>query len=245
LVEEKGFGVNNGVVHAAARTGKLDMLRWLVDHQGSTLQPLVAAAACDGQLHVMEWLLDQGCVLTEDTLYSAAEFSTTPTVAWLLDRGCPHDEETLVVASCNNVDTDDVLKFLIEEKRMRHDVDDCISAGRDSPEIDEAVLQRAFGAPLSDDYLERWVEWGDLERVRYALEHGPPLTASALATMIDRDECAMLAEALGRSVERGKLTDDVVALLDDGVRGASCVSGAMVQVLAQFGHHVRRGRRRR
>jgi hypothetical protein len=235
--------VAGAAAYSAAKAGHLDLLRWVHGQAGVDLQEAVNVAAMNGRLDVLKWLVEQGCEVDENTLYKAARAPTTATLAWLLDRGFPCDEQRLVDEACRNEETGDVLKFLVEEKRIQCNPDSCKSAGMRAPWFDEAVLLRAFDTPLSQDYLERCVRWGSIDRVRYALEHGAPVGPSALTSMIDQDECAMLAETLEHSTENRQLTTKLRAVLVKGVRGAQPVSDAIVEVLAQFGHDVPEGSR--
>ena len=235
LAEEHDCPMIGEALISAAWAGKLDMLKWLYQQAGGHLQGAVIHVARHGQLHVLDWLIEQGCQLTAETLYVAAEASTTATVAWLLDHGCPHVEETLVERACRNRRGSDVLKFLIETKRMRCNPRRCTREFNGSGG-DEAVLHRAFGTPLSEDYFEHCVQWGDISRLRYALEHFAPLRPTSLTTMFERGECAMLYETLEFYSENGIVIDEFYKLLDRASLWVPPVHDEILEVLARFGY---------
>jgi hypothetical protein len=238
LVDEKGYHITSDALCSATTAGRLDVLRWLHEQVGGDLETLLTYAVCSGQLHVVEWLLEQGCQLTEDTLYAAAAESTMATVAWLLDRGCPHDEETLVESSCRNIETGDVLIFLVETKHMKYLPDQCRSAAYEALVFDEAALHRVVDTHLTEDYFVRCVYSRDVGRFRYALEHCAILSSSTLEVMLNRDESVMVNETLLHHSVDGKLTDKFRVLLDEAVGRSNRLSGETVEVLARFGYQV-------
>ena len=238
LVNEKGCTMTGEAVRSAAEAGRLDMLRWLHEQVSADLQEAVRGAARYGHVHVLEWLVEQGVKLTDEAICEAAESSTAATVAWLLDNGCPYDEEDLMESACMNEETDGVLKFLIETKRIPCSPATCREAASEIRIFDEAVLHRAYGIPLSENYVGNCVALGDISRLRYGLKNNAPVAPGDLCSMFNGDECTMLYETLDHYSVKGQLADEFRTMVLEAERVARRLSEAVAEVIARFGLHV-------
>jgi hypothetical protein len=239
LVEEHHCPKHGNALRSAAWEGHMDMVFWLREQGVGTVKDAVDGAARGGQIHVLEWAIEQGGQLTEDILYVAAESANAATVGWLLDRGCPYDEKTLVMWACCNWETDEVLKLLIGARGMQFDYHTCSTTGYETSDLfDEGVLHRVGGGGLNVGYFESCVHSGDLGRVRYALEHNAHCGPNELRMMFEADECAMLKETVQHYTVDGLLTDEVRSWLDEAVYEAGTLVDSIKQVLARSGYQV-------
>jgi hypothetical protein len=238
LVDEKGGRITFGAVLAAAKAGKLELLRWLHEQVGGKLQQAVNVVAARGHLHVLEWLIQQGCEVTEATVYQAALAPTAATLAWLLDHGYPYDEQKLVAWSCRNRRTADVLQLLIETKGMQCNVELCRNAATFSRLEIDTVLHRVLGTPLGKDALYHCVLSRDIALVRYAMQHGAPFQSAAFRSMMRCEDYAMLSESAEHYLASGLHTADLQEVLDVAVQEAHAVEDYTKDDVHQFLTHA-------
>ncbi|GLC47011.1 hypothetical protein PLESTM_002008500 [Pleodorina starrii] len=97
-----GCAVSDEAVLAAAKAGKLAVLRWLAEadearqaggeealRRAMTGCWLMRAAALSGSLELVAWLREWGCPWNEFAFWSAAESGSTELIQWMHGQGCP------------------------------------------------------------------------------------------------------------------------------------------------------------
>lgn len=83
----------------AAREGKLDIIKWLVNAGAPLTKFIFEEAACSENLQVMKWLKRKKCPWDRYTFANAASVGNLQVLEWLLQNGCPWDSDTFTSAA--------------------------------------------------------------------------------------------------------------------------------------------------
>ena len=144
LIREQGFAMDEGVMGWAARSGNLEMVRWLRG-EGCEWSALACqyAAAC-GQLRVLQWLRANGCPWDADTCNAAAHSGHLATLRWARENGC----EWSGVRTCGAAAIGGHLKILqwLRANGCPWDATTCMDAANNS-HVEVLRWARANGCP--------------------------------------------------------------------------------------------------
>ncbi|KXZ49086.1 hypothetical protein GPECTOR_23g19 [Gonium pectorale] len=93
----------------AARTGRMDLLAWLLDTLGAEAvrldEGLFAAAAESGSLELLAWLQQRGCPCHRSAYLAAVGSGCEAALEWLAEQGCPMEEGGQpYITACRNGD---------------------------------------------------------------------------------------------------------------------------------------------
>ncbi len=83
----------------AARSGNLELLRWLQEKRCPWSLATSQAAAGEGHIHVLQWAHANGCPWNEWACANAAWGGHLSVLQWLRQNGCPWDESTCHMAT--------------------------------------------------------------------------------------------------------------------------------------------------
>ncbi len=87
-LRERGVPLHGAAVTAAAERGHLDAVRYLHERCGVALSAeLFAAAAGSGSVPLVSWLLDRGCPTSPEAYRAAANNERVELIMWLAKRG--------------------------------------------------------------------------------------------------------------------------------------------------------------
>ena len=112
LREQLHFPWDEGTCSAAARWGRLDVLKWLRANGCPWNVFSCVKAAEGGQLEVLKWLKENGCEWNTYTCEKAAKEGHLEVLKWLRANGCPWSIRTSRAAARKG--HEDVLKWAIE-----------------------------------------------------------------------------------------------------------------------------------
>ena len=76
----------------AARSGRVDILEWLLENDHPWDATVCTAAAQGGQLACLKWLRDKGCPWDEATFKAASKRKDSEMLQWLSKNGCPQEK---------------------------------------------------------------------------------------------------------------------------------------------------------
>ena len=74
----KGYAVGGNTLRCAAASGNVDLCNWVVDHGLVPTQSDMEEAVREGHVNVLEWLSTMGCVCTSELLRLAVKSLTLP-----------------------------------------------------------------------------------------------------------------------------------------------------------------------
>jgi hypothetical protein len=74
---------------AAAKSGNLEMVKWLHSISFPWNEWTCSHAAGTGNLEILMWLHSAGCPWDEKTCQAAADGGFRETLQWAIDHGCP------------------------------------------------------------------------------------------------------------------------------------------------------------
>jgi hypothetical protein len=215
---EKGWPLGRDTMDKAAQSGNMDLVRWLAEKGAEPTRSALVRAARGGHTTVIDWLLQRpDQELTEHVMYAAAEYSTAETVDWLLARGCPHDPLKVTAAACANSRGASLFTWLLDERGFDCDPAACMAR---QPPFDAALLHRRFGTPLHGNYMTTAIADGDLDRFRYGLAAGAPVSGYAATRLVQKGDDALLLEFLRHGAVDGESSREVRATLADTLQYA-------------------------
>ncbi len=206
-------------VAQAARTGRLELLEYLVEGRGAPLSPQAqVSAAASGDVPTARWLLARGCQPPEAAFAAAAGRGHAHVVAWLAEAaGCPFSRETLrnVVQVWPRSGAGDGASHGGRDGRHR---------GCGGPLLDAVRALHAAGCPVgvtSAELMGMAVWRGDLPLVRYL--HGEMGCGLACGLVVGAAEsgCEALMEWLADRgcTWRGMGGEEVQLYVEAGRRG--------------------------
>lgn len=103
LREQEGcHNLESDALSAAACSGHLESVKWLVQAGSRWDEDIMMYAAKRGHLHILQWLREQGCTWNQDTMFNAASGGNLQVVKWLHGEGCPWDPEAVKEALRND-----------------------------------------------------------------------------------------------------------------------------------------------
>ena len=120
---EKKFWEENDAVIIACMAGKLDVVRWLVQH-GLAWWGFEASrwAAGGGNVALLDWLRDGGCPFNADAWLFAASTGQVHSMRWLRDKGIRCDgKEASICATAAKFNQLSTLRWLHEEAGFHWD----------------------------------------------------------------------------------------------------------------------------
>jgi hypothetical protein len=89
LHTQQGCPLPANICSPAARSGSMDVLRWLKGHGCVFGASTCASAAAGAHLHVLRYLRDEGCEWGVQSCTSAIKHGHLSTLEWLHEQGCP------------------------------------------------------------------------------------------------------------------------------------------------------------
>ncbi|GFR45604.1 hypothetical protein Agub_g7001 [Astrephomene gubernaculifera] len=106
LLQSCGCPVRDSMVlYAAARTGQMAALQWLLPGDESGSAYLFYCAAQSGSVELLAWLRDRGCPRDATAFQGAAQAGCEEALEWLVEQGCPMQVDgTAYLAAARNVD---------------------------------------------------------------------------------------------------------------------------------------------
>eukprot|EP00953_Heterococcus_sp_UTEX-ZZ885_P017440 9761-Heterococcus_DN1.PRE.3 len=114
LDEELMKGLTDHVSYWAARSGSINLLRWLQQHHGVTSDVVTMRCAGErGHPHVCEFLLEQQCPYDATVCEFAAANGHADTLRWLCEHNFPWSEESMRRAAALGGCVD-ILQYLLE-----------------------------------------------------------------------------------------------------------------------------------
>jgi hypothetical protein len=113
----KGYPVGGEAMRNAASSGNVALCKWVLGHGNGPTQGAMKVAVVRGHVEVLEWLSAQGCSCTSDVLCHAVRLGGVPVVAWCLDHHThPPDAGDLLALSCRNEQGSDVFEYLADQR---------------------------------------------------------------------------------------------------------------------------------
>ena len=97
LIQRQGFAMDENVMMWAARSGNLELVRWLRGEGCPWDRWTCNFAASAGQLGILQWLRANGCPWDARTCNEAAKCGHLETLRWAREHGCDWD-----AAACYN-----------------------------------------------------------------------------------------------------------------------------------------------
>lgn len=89
---------NSFVWWAAGYSGKLQVMKWLLENDFTRHNECMDGAAAKGHIHILKWAREHGFQWTDLTCSCAAFGGNLDALKWLHEHGCPWDSETITVA---------------------------------------------------------------------------------------------------------------------------------------------------
>ena len=90
---ENGYGYT--MAHAAARYGRLELVRWLCGEGGFAMdEGVMGWAARSGNLELVQWLRGEGCPWDSSTCHFAVDKGHVEVLRWARQNGCPWTAST-------------------------------------------------------------------------------------------------------------------------------------------------------
>ena len=101
------FTMSEDLIAWAARSGNLELVKWLQGEGCDWGHSVCASAARSGKLEVLKWLRVNGCPWNEGTCACATYFGQVETLRWARANGAPWISTTRDRAAANFGYTDD------------------------------------------------------------------------------------------------------------------------------------------
>jgi hypothetical protein len=179
----------------AACEGHTETLRWLASRGVAAGTDALEGAASGGHLSALQWLVDHNCTVTASAVYEAARHGRLAVVQWLLDNA-PTVEEHLVAVAAAEDESCSVLRWWVSqgfkwEPRV-------VAQAALSVRINFAVARfvcEVSGA-LSPNFTDIAARFGDIEELRYGIEHGVPLSEGGVDGAMSSGQTATLQYVL-------------------------------------------------
>ena len=89
LIQEQGFAMDTIVMANAAKSGDLELVRWLWGQGCDWSAFACQCAARGGHLGVLRWLQANGCPWDAETCSGAVLNGRLATLRWARENGCP------------------------------------------------------------------------------------------------------------------------------------------------------------
>jgi hypothetical protein len=147
---EQQYPLPADVSISVARSGNVDLLRWLKQEHNVRLCPdAMRYAAPRGHLHMCQYLRGEQCPWDNFSLacYGAARYGWLDTLRWLFDNGCPQDAVE-VSAGAGRSGSTDIMEFWLQ--RAEGDAAEMLAAMLDgaglADQLAAAQWARARGA---------------------------------------------------------------------------------------------------
>jgi hypothetical protein len=99
LIQERGFAMDKWVMAMAARSGNVELVRWLRGEGCDWNAWTCRNAAGAGRLGVLQWVRANGCPWNAETCKFAAFNGHLATLRWARENGCDWDELACVAAA--------------------------------------------------------------------------------------------------------------------------------------------------
>jgi hypothetical protein len=98
----------------AARSGSIDVLRWLKEQGCNFGASTCKAAAARAHVHVLQFLHDEGCEWDKTACSAATRNGHLSTLQWLHEHGCPWDDDRICddAAECGSIE---ILMYLRQQ----------------------------------------------------------------------------------------------------------------------------------
>ena len=107
MVERLAWNEEDLMTHAA-RSGNLELVRWLYGEGGCEMGEMVMEeAAGSGNLELTRWLRTEGCPWNWWTCFEAVDNGHVEVLRWARENGCPWDAGTRYRAAAELEYTDD------------------------------------------------------------------------------------------------------------------------------------------
>jgi hypothetical protein len=105
LHTEQGWQLPPFLSYYAARSGSIDMLRWLKEH-GIASTDTCVGAAYGAHLDVLQYLADEECEWDDYACVAAAKNGHLSTLQWLHEHGCPWEADRMCsdAAECGSIE---------------------------------------------------------------------------------------------------------------------------------------------
>ena len=114
---EKGYPVGGEAMTNAAVSGNVDLCKWVSEHDLVPEQSAMKAAVEWRHVEVLEWLSNMGCMCTSELLRHAVRRGGLPVVAWCIEHHThPPDAGDLLALSCRNAHGPVVFEYLADQR---------------------------------------------------------------------------------------------------------------------------------
>jgi hypothetical protein len=103
------------IARCPARSGKVEVVKWLRQQQGIVINATVmAAAAAGGQIAMCEHLRSAGCEWDSSACVQAVVSGEIQTLRWLQEHGCPWDVIKVFITAASRGFTD-ILDYIMQQ----------------------------------------------------------------------------------------------------------------------------------
>jgi hypothetical protein len=110
LHTQQGCLLPQGICDWAAKSGSIDLLRWLKEHGSEFEFSNCEGAAFGAHQHVLQYLHDEGCEWDDSACSGAARNGHLKVLQWLHEQGCPWDpdrsvamQQTVAASRCYSI----------------------------------------------------------------------------------------------------------------------------------------------
>ena len=163
-------GLSASHTAAAARSGHLDVLKYLHENGCPWDKSTCERAAIGGHLNVLKYAHENGCPWDEETCRNAAWGGHLDVLKYAHENGCPWDERTCLWAALRG--HLNVLKYAHENGCPWNEWT-CGVAARGG-HLDVLKYLHENGCPWDETTCREAAEGGYLDVLKYAHEHGCP-----------------------------------------------------------------------
>jgi hypothetical protein len=201
---ELGMVLNDSVVDAAALSGRLNILQYLLIAQHCPeSEQLSYCAARSGNIEMLIWLSDEwACEFDESTCAGAAEAGHLDALLHLYSDGCDWDAYTIACDAARS-ESIEMMEWLAEQEDVVFDANVMIAAAR----VGDVLMCEYLRSIVCDWNIEvctTTMQFGRLYMLRWLREHGCPWDVNAV--------CVAAAQmggtdALDYIIEQGEVLD--------------------------------------
>jgi hypothetical protein len=202
---ELGMVLTEGVVNAAALSGRLDILQHIITQQQCPRPgKLSYYAARSGNISMLNWLKAQSlCAFNDDTCAGAAEGGHLAALQHIRSEGCSWKEDSIACDAARGGNIE-VLDWLRQQQGIDIDATVMMMAAFGGQ---TAMFQhlRSIGCSWDAEACDQAADFGHLDTLRWLREHGCPWDVRSVC--LNEALCGF-TDILDYIMEQGEVLDE-------------------------------------